>query len=156
MTLFLSTLPSRGATSNEGIFNNHGEFLSTLPSRGATPFLTKKEGCKIFLSTLPSRGATKGFQLGVRLMMISIHAPLAGSDRARSRSATDSQNFYPRSPRGERQVHHRERRRREEFLSTLPSRGATQFLFAVSRQKAISIHAPLAGSDDGLYGWVVC
>ena len=37
----------------------------------------------------------------------------------------------------------------EEFLSTLPARGATQDLAADQRVLHISIHAPREGSDPG-------
>ena len=79
-------------------------------------------------------------------------------------------NFYPRSPRGERRKLSYALYGREEFLSTLPARGATQ----ISRERGqvenhfyprsprgerhagldfvgceidISIHAPREGSD---------
>ena len=56
---------------------------------------------------------------------ISIHAPLAGSDRRRMYSTAEYQDFYPRSPRGERQKSVNAIPLSTEFLSTLPSRGAT-------------------------------
>ena len=56
---------------------------------------------------------------------ISIHAPLAGSDQYLNGEWTWD----------------------EEFLSTLPSRGATYDAFRWIGKVQISIHAPLAGSD---------
>ena len=237
---FQSTLPSRGATTYtfdslcyakisihaplagsdkgaEKIKQQKEKFQSTLPSRGATytalqdiPYPT------LFQSTLPSRGATHIGNRILRYDVISIHAPLAGSDvyqqiclSARiyfnprsprgerldvmieaavkqifqstlpSRGATTGSAggtaqihyFNPRSPRGERQYVPRIRLQFAEFQSTLPSRGATRSfskklktssfqstlpsrgatpVFCSERRRhAISIHAPLAGSDQG-------
>ena len=57
--------------------------------------------------------------------MISIHAPLAGSDKV-VRKLEDCGI---------------------KFLSTLPSRGATNSTNEITHKINISIHAPLAGSD---------
>ena len=78
-------------------------FLSTLPARGATSSwrLNQGEAAK-FLSTLPARGATRGLFVGVQLLPISIHAPREGSDLGRPPPPGWQYNFYPRSPRGER------------------------------------------------------
>ena len=57
---------------------------------------------------------------------ISIHAPREGSDRDTVTEKTLlSFNFYPRSPRGERQIAADVIKRAGLFLSTLPARGAT-------------------------------
>ena len=57
--------------------------------------------------------------------LISIHAPLAGSDRLPAK-------------RGDADL---------AFQSTLPSRGATKKTVSLDYNNIISIHAPLAGSD---------
>ena len=126
-SVFLSTLPARGATAEacshppatsisihaprEGSDIVHpasvGQdpiFLSTLPARGAT--VTSRNLCfsLSFLSTLPARGATS--------------AP-----------------FIPPW------------KRRWKFLSTLPARGATEPVSEPDRPADISIHAPREGSD---------
>ena len=90
-------------------------------------------------------------------MAISIHAPLAGRDRAGAMIAL----------------------RGYAFQSTRPSRGATNFIYAKieakshfnpraprgarrscrrlpSTQPAISIHAPLAGRDDRILAALTC
>ena len=56
---------------------------------------------------------------------ISIHAPHAGSDTSSSCCAPGSPDFNPRSPCGERRDPDGERRRKMQFQSTLPMRGAT-------------------------------
>ena len=103
----------------------------------------------LFLSSLPSRGATLVFTRSVILFS----------------------NFYPRSPRGERLKKLDTTKKETKFLSTLPSRGATfkhyissmwicnfyprsprgerhVFQALLLHPFAISIHAPLAGSDS--------
>ena len=61
-----------------------------------------------FQSTLPSQGATWRFKDVNHIMVISIHAPLTGSDGLAVPDHTDSHNFNPRSP-------HRERRQMQVF-----------------------------------------
>ncbi len=124
-------------------------FRSTLPLRGATQGLVQLIVAKQFRSTLPLRGATLlsvssvlslnhfdprspcgerhdgGGERPVRVV-ISIHAPLAGSDLVRTHVAMwVARHFDPRSPCGERR--------------DVPRDGWLR--------SAISIHAPLAGSD---------
>ena len=80
------------------------KFLSTLPARGATrTSIGPHWQTWVFLSTLPARGAT--------VCRIRLHGRIC--------------NFYPRSPRGERQ-----------FAG-----------YAYMAGYAISIHAPREGSD---------
>ena len=91
--------------------------------------------------------------------------------------ALHRQNFYPRSPRGERRaVQPRQTTFRRisihapregsdrmlsamlyiwfAFLSTLPARGATVDFLSLFRRVGISIHAPREGSDAPP-GWLV-
>ena len=101
--------------------------------------------------------------------MISIHAPLTGSDLLPTRRLCSIQNFNPRSPYGERQIPPTGIVDRMEFQSTLPLRGATYCINHVIQRLEfqstlplrgatiatlgprtpfeISIHAPLTGSD---------
>ena len=104
-------------------------------------------------------------------VVISIHAPREGSDVEQPGRVQDPlQDFYPRSPRGERPANtwaragqtaisiHAPREgsdpgrcpqpvRRSAFLSTLPARGATQQFGGILDAYTISIHAPREGSD---------
>ena len=125
--------------------------------------------CLIFQSTLPSQGATKSTSSYTAKILISIHAPLTGSDSVAAFSSFAICNFNPRSPHRERlcssqralaviyfnpRSPHRERRSKaltflgyDGFQSTLPSQGATNAFMMPSSFIAISIHAPLTGSD---------
>ena len=101
---FLSTLPARGATGFVAIHLLNALFLSTLPARGATVQLADEIAAwEQFLSTLPARGATD----------LLLQVGHIGED------------FYPRSPRGERQTVTAFVMKPQKFLSTLPARGAT-------------------------------
>ena len=55
-------------------------FLSTLPARGATFGDFYADCINVFLSTLPARGATLRIPRGFLIKGISIHAPREGSD----------------------------------------------------------------------------
>ena len=59
--------------------------------------------------------------------VISIHAPLAGSDISKFRYFRHPSNFNPRSPRRERPHSIALLHRSAPFQSTLPSQGATKF-----------------------------
>ena len=78
-----------------------------------------------FQPTLPLRGATALIQQGDVIIVISTHAPPAGSDRISQTSPCASTDFNPRSPCGERPV------------------GRPH----PESDKLISTHAPPAGSD---------
>ena len=100
---------------------------------------------------------------------ISIHAPLTGSDRLEMDGRRAANNFNPRSPYGERRaafacfrlsvsfqstlplrgatIVQGLKNKGTIFQSTLPLRGATTELEQATSAMAISIHAPLTGSD---------
>ena len=80
-----------------------------------------------FLSTLPVGGATcaPGYVL-FKKTFISIHAPRGGSDFDSKEMASFIDDFYPRSPWGERHQGYRDGLAQgRKFLSTLPVGGAT-------------------------------
>ena len=127
------------------------EFQSTLPLRGATFSAgTPINLASLFQSTLPLRGATEAQKEFTRVVEISIHAPLAGSDVARGIHEVDSSDFNPRSPCGERLGVVGVFSSLSIFQSTLPLRGATPVFLFTASITMISIHAPLAGSDGFL------
>ena len=102
-------------------------------------------------------------------LIISIHAPLTGSDLPiglprvggqdfnprspygerpnETRWSGSNFNFNPRSPYGERLVPAKNILKKRKFQSTLPLRGATPIRKRQAAGRAISIHAPLTGSD---------
>ncbi len=211
---FQSTLPLRGATTLSDRIAALESISIHAPLAGSDSLaLIAGSTLALFQSTLPLRGATLAALIVDRAGHfnprspcgerqhhrdraqrhgISIHAPLAGSDRSRVRSRRTCRYFNPRSPCGERRVRRfnspahllfqstlplrgatstiwrcqsvtahfnprspcgerpfRARRRalRRKFQSTLPLRGATIGHDVVDFPRAISIHAPLAGSD---------
>ena len=152
--------------------NNGHEFLSTLSLRRATfTFLLPLVLILLFLSTLSLRRATINLTNQTNLPNISIHALLAESDiaimdniifvpgflstlslrratRGKVTNEYDRNDFYPRSPCGERRLlknniffHH------SLFLSTLSLRRATYTDLDSRYGALISIHALLAESD---------
>ena len=103
--------------------------------------------------------------------LLSIHAPREGSDCAHQANFFALNSFYPRSPRGERQLKATVQRPcniflstlpargatfnpldgkgvKNDFLSTLPARGATLGRAAAAINMSLSIHAPREGSDS--------
>mgnify|MGYP004458418651 FL=1 len=104
-----------------------------------------------FLSTLSLRRATSGHENWCTVPHISIHALLAESDDDRIALIPHQQDFYPRSPCGERLSHFRTLRGLLAFLSTLSLRRATVAGSCRNGDIGISIHALLAESDHSLH-----
>ena len=170
MMIFQSTLPLRGATIALCRRRNTHLFQSTLPLRGATQSLQVHEcrklnfnphspcgerlkhvavqlPCYVFQSTLPLRGAT-----GVRCTQsecrsISIHTPLAGSDRVCGNSELNVIISIHTPLAGSDSAKSNEGSCFGKFQSTLPLRGATRHAALPRQLRRISIHTPLAGSD---------
>ena len=151
LAIFLSTLPARGATASVDQVGQMAGISIHAPREGSDgqrrsgrpdgwyfyprsprgerhDQLNKAAQALKFLSTLPARGATAGYKDGHASGLISIHAPREGSDPSiRSRPQLKAEDFYPRSPRGERLVTIELNWQIAQFLSTLPARGATRF-----------------------------
>ena len=80
---FQSTLPAWGETKSvEGNSPVHGKFQSTLPAWGETNASSLCHGVPIFQSTLPAWGETVGHGRADVAVIISIHSPRMGRDRA--------------------------------------------------------------------------
>ena len=116
--------------------------------RGATESCLESLRGGIFQSTLPLRGATARSRYERVVNHISIHAPLAGSDNLYAFFAQINLDFNPRSPCGERLLTGEAKADADRFQSTLPLRGATVAVLEQRVKNLISIHAPLAGSDE--------
>ena len=126
------------------------QFQSTCPLRGTTTTVfdaLTKDG---FQSTCPLRGTTRSRPPCRRSRRISIHVPLAGHDRAISRSRMTRNNFNPRAPCGARRWEIVHSARGQHFNPRAPC-GARPVGMRFSRfmLSLISIHVPLAGHDIG-------
>ena len=146
---FQSTLPLRGATRVGFASWTPPKFQSTLPLRGATTVWTSCAGTRSnFNPHSPCGERPSKKEEKYEIMGISIHTPLAGSDRHEHRSelrerlfqstlplrgATGfrhpsielSTDFNPHSPCGERPILSDRNDMYLIFQSTLPLRGAT-------------------------------
>ena len=95
---------------------------------------------------------------GHRWQQISIHAPLAGRDDLIRQQQDILANFNPRAPCGARRSWPSSAMSCAAFQSTRPLRGATRpRAHGCVRGRRISIHAPLAGRDNGtllIWGFV--
>ena len=100
-------------------------FQPTLPARGATSRSREPKKRFSFQPTLPARGATDQSRFKICFLVISTHAPRTGSDSSHSGSSSQSADFNPRSPHGERPRPGNTAGRASEFQPTLPARGAT-------------------------------
>ena len=76
-------------------------FQSTLPLRGVTAFGKNLPVVREFQSTLPLRGVTQQVMAKRKRERISIHTPLAGSDRVSHVDPCHAGDFNPHSPCGE-------------------------------------------------------
>ena len=130
-----------------------------------------RSNCSLFQSTLPLRGATRSFRDAmVTIRNFNPHSP-CGERRAGAVGRARPYDFNPHSPCGERPPFSTICATESVFQSTLPLRGATaEFcprcrtlwyfnphspcgerllgIRAVVVLVRISIHTPLAGSDD--------
>src|SRR5699024_1488158 len=83
----------------------------------------------------------------LKAAIISIHAPLTGSDFRTAENMERSHSFQSTLPLRGATVLPSQKMINKEFQSTLPLRGATVCRWIWRRQRPISIHAPLTGSD---------
>ena len=123
---FQSTLPLRGATTDECRVPGARLFQSTLPLRGATFQQRPRAADKRISIHAPLAGSDGGDGAGSRPHEISIHAPLAGSDGFARALVVNLCDFNPRSPCGERPSVLVDLVDLRLFQSTLPLRGATR------------------------------
>jgi len=106
------------------------------------------QGIELFQSTLPSRGATRLTPCTLPDQAVSIHAPLARSDRGGHSGRLASRRFNPRSPREERRQ--RGQWRSESHAVSIHAPLARSDAACASHRRSlqgVSIHAPLARSD---------
>ena len=123
---FLSTLSLRRATSDKvPLAESTAISIHALLAESDPCGAARGAAAGVFLSTLSLRRATqaKGFEISAH--SISIHALLAESDNTNLRRHRGNDNFYPRSPCGERLRHCTTYLNCSRFLSTLSLRRAT-------------------------------
>ena len=168
-SLFQSTLPSQGATSNGNSRGVVVGFQSTLPSQGATVrqwFLRRRP--RDFNPRSPHRERRLASRNFKKLCNFNPRSPHRERRLATS-TAYQMEYFNPRSPHRERPPQSLHFQSYTKFQSTLPSQGATFSVVPVSQlaifqstlpsqgatgmkckwcgAEVISIHAPLTGSD---------
>ena len=100
-----------------------------------------------FLSTLSLRRATTEIWPVIAVITISIHALLAESDHDGRVNLLGFQNFYPRSPCGERRPSSKTVRRSRYFYPRSPCGERRTGTTSAKMPQSISIHALLAESD---------
>ena len=147
--LFLSTLSLRRATKRiRHRREKPRHFYPRSPCGERPPKTLRHCTTYLFLSTLSLRRATNARPDIRPLDVISIHALLAESDPASHLSKFDtSQNFYPRSPCGERPIKFKLNLINQDFYPRSPCGERLTVAAHVGRRKLISIHALLAESD---------
>ena len=146
---FLSTLSLRRATAKQAPRNSRvSNFYPRSPC--GERLIRPVRFMSMDVISIHALLAESDHCIEVRLPMqnISIHALLAESDdKISNQCKIDQQNFYPRSPCGERQPAERHASSQQEFLSTLSLRRATAGGGNCYLDNIISIHALLAESD---------
>ena len=85
-------------------FGGYHDFNPRSPYGERQVFPGQKVINKEFQSTLPLRGATLGVERDTSYSVISIHAPLTGSDGLSRMHSCHVAYFNPRSPYGERRT----------------------------------------------------
>ncbi len=143
MNQFQSTLPLRGAT--------YSFLWSRLHRRDfnpRSPYGERRSRPKIpiqpprFQSTLPLRGATRAGQQLLNSFVISIHAPLTGSDFHQLTQKSPPTKFQSTLPlRGATMVSSFPHGQRG-FQSTLPLRGATRWINKWKRSPHFNPRSP--------------
>ena len=122
-------------------------FLSTLSLRRATQCRTFANGMYGFLSTLSLRRATWPYQRHFASDENFYPRSPCGERHTQMRGGRTFRHFYPRSPCGERPLRSPRIALMVGFLSTLSLRRATAHCFDGREPSGISIHALLAESD---------
>ena len=153
----------------EMIATEEALFQATLPARGATLSFSARHRITMISIHAPREGSDLHLSKKLRCCLISIHAPREGSDGTPPGRKRRSQDFNPRSPRGERRPSFLTCSTPTRFQSTLPAmgatsvsspsntfqlfqsplpaRGATHGPYRFRQLLVISIHAPREGSD---------
>ena len=146
-SVFQSTLPMRGATLVRFTPSTPRTISIHAPHAGSDRSRCTWAAGRLISIHAPHAGSDLRHGLQHGSQRISIHAPHAGSDHSMALSMVQHGHFNPRSPCGERPAQAASDAEAAKFQSTLPMRGATGALRGHIVMRAISIHAPHAGSD---------
>ena len=132
-------------------------FQSTLPLRGATTWPTStSHRTPDFNPRSPCGERHEAKKRQLDQWLISIHAPLAGSDCSNVHSPRSSAISIHAPLAGSDVSNFQVVIEHGLFQSTLPLRGATSLDKLDATLTEISIHAPLAGSDAPIHPPVFC
>ena len=123
------------------------KFQSMHPLRGATSRNLEKPRIIVISIHAPLAGCDRGGSMTALTRLISIHAPLAGCDIRLRSGGRLAANFNPCTPCGVRPTQGTHFAEIDKFQSMHPLRGATDRAAEAQAQRDISIHAPLAGCD---------
>ena len=123
------------------------QFQSTPPMQGATRGEDAYQGKTRFQSTPPMQGATVRLHAVRDRVIVSIHAPYAGSDKLRCDDLLHDVVFQSTPPMQGATNFHLCLAVCSKFQSTPPMQGATTVLCNIAPFSSVSIHAPYAGSD---------
>ena len=125
------------------------KFQSTHPSRGATDYRKFHDLWIPFQSTHPSRGATRTISVGSQPRRCFNPRTPRGVRRIQLGIGTGAKTFQSTHPSRGATGRNGQEPWSYMFQSTHPSRGATIRRRYVAVSKQVSIHAPLAGCDNG-------
>ena len=146
-TLFQSTLPVRGATPCPAGRRRRGSNFNPRSPCGERPTVVLPRFCVVISIHAPRAGSDE-LVLQVALhITISIHAPRAGSDVASPEFRSLKDDFNPRSPCGERPFRYVAIATSINFNPRSPCGERLAIRSSRLPQVEISIHAPRAGSD---------
>ena len=139
---FLSTPSARRATPRAKTKQPRRHYFYPRPPRGGRRQADNRHQIqRRFLSTPSARRATGNPLQPVHRQGISIHALREEGDGLFTSWAIPSVDFYPRPPRGGRQVKDAKKHTDSLFLSTPSARRATQHRSGQAPAEEISIHA---------------
>ena len=147
--VFQSTLPLRGATSstNGSTIRSSISIHAPLAGSDGSDFDYSRI-LQIFQSTLPLRGATPEILLRFQVIQFQSTLPLRGATCRRPAAMHRPLHFNPRSPCGERPILSVSRAICDAISIHAPLAGSDVKAYPLSSPSVISIHAPLAGSDS--------
>ena len=130
-------------------------FQSTLPSQGATLYGLFHLHCTMISIHAPLTGSDVPVPLTVVLYLISIHAPLTGSDFSAVKKSYMIINFNPRSPHRERQILEMFSAVASDFNPRSPHRERLVPFIAVKDGVTFQSTLPSQGATKAVDTWII-